>query len=338
MEKAQVTETISDKKAPATSPWRDRGFPLAFVVCSGIVLTLVGFVPETILNGWRDAVMILTRIIGTMTGLVVVNNGEIMSVNGFEMRIIIHCTAIHYIALITCAILLSSWHPMRFRLTGLAVAVPLLILFNSIRLIITGLAGAISPTAFGFVHDYLWVTIFVLLTSGIWIAWDRWPNRNRLAIDRRLMMVVVLCTCFQGVLIVFDKQAGTLVAATASAIVRMIPGTPETSITWEKGRILFTMGRESFSGNFSAEMLALSVYAGLATASVITKQKTVIRTVLAGIVLMVLCSALISICAPVIVLWGKETAVLYLWVSQGVMLALPLVLWKSIATARSGVS
>lgn len=324
MEKTEVAETMTGTTAPALLCWRDRGFPLAFIICSGLLLTLVGFVPENLLNSWRDAVMVFTRIIGNVTGLIVVNSGEIMSVNGFDMRIIIHCTAIHYIALITCAILLSTWHPLAYRLTGLAVAIPLLVVFNSIRLLVTGLAGAISPAAFGFVHDYLWVTLFVLLTSGIWVVWDRWPSRSRLALNRNLVIIVALCTFFQVILMLFDRQVGTLIAATASTIIGMIPFSPETSITWDNGKMLFTLGRETFSGNFGAELLVLSVYAGLATTTFIKQQKHVIRTALAGVVLVLLCSALIGLCAPVIMLWGKDAAVLYLWVSQGIMLALPL--------------
>lgn len=304
--------------------WRDRGFPLVFIICSGLLLALVSFVPENFLNNWRDAVMLFTRIIGNLTGLTVVNNGDIMSVNGFDMRIIIHCTAIHYIALITCATMLSIWHPLVYRLTGLAVAIPILVFFNSIRLLVTGLAGAISPAVFGFVHDYLWVTLFVLLTSGIWVAWDRWPSRSRPTLNRNLVIIVALCTLFQVVLMLFDRQVGTLIAATASAIIGIIPLSQESSITWDNGKMLFTLGRETFSGNFSAELLVLSIYAGLATTTFIRQQKHVIRTALAGVVLVLLCSTLIGICAPVIVLWGKDAAVLYLWVSQGIMLALPL--------------
>ena len=66
------------------------------------------------------------------------SNADIITVNGFAMRIIAECTAFNYIIILALAILLYTRHTMKYRLTGIAIATLSLLVANAVRLIVTG--------------------------------------------------------------------------------------------------------------------------------------------------------------------------------------------------------
>jgi exosortase/archaeosortase family protein len=312
---------------PAATGCRDRWFPVLFILCTAISTTLISYLPDTWLNIWRDILIALTRGIGTATGLDVRSIGDIMTVNGFPMQIIMQCTALHYIIIVNCAILLSRWHSLRYRLAGVAVAMPLLVLFNSIRLLCTGLAGTISRATFVFVHSYLWVTVFILLSFAIWAIWDN-KAVPRIGLSRFTIMAAVFCSLFQLCLATWSYQMDRVMALLAANLLKVLPGTTEFAISMYAGKVLFSAGKNSFLFSISTELVVLTVFAGLAAAEIIHNGLTnIVKLVTGGITLLLFSITIITSCCPMIACAGKETATLYLWVCQGIMLALPLAMW-----------
>lgn len=339
MEETQIAPRTALELSSAAFFWRGRGFPVAFIVLAELLLVLIAHLPENCLDFWCTAVMGITRIIGTIVGLKVVNQADIMTVNGFAMRIITHCTAIHYIAILSSAMLLSTWHSLRYRINGLVIAIPLLVLFNSIRLLLTGLAGAVSPLAFSFVHDYLWVTVFILVTFGAWIVWDQGVSKSWILGIWRVLEIIICCTIFQLLLVACERQVGALITGIASRMTALMPGIPEVTVTWESGRVIFTQGASSFSGLFMAEMVTFAVYAGLVVSEFMHGGvKAVTRILAGGALLLLVCAAMMALCGPVAVRFGFEAAGLYLWVTQGLMLALPIGMWLMIKGNKAAVS
>ena len=272
--------------------------------------------------------MTLTQGIGTVTGLTVVTNGEIMTVNGFPMRIIIQCTAIHYIIIVSCAIMLSSWHSTRYRLTGVAIAVPLLVLFNSIRLLVTGLAGTISRSAFVFFHSYLWLTVFILLTFAMWAVWDRRLSSLNIKLSRYTVIAVILSSLFQILLFICSYRVDRIMALLASCILKLLPGTSGLTIEMYAGKVMLAAGHRSFTFSISAELVVLAVYVGLAITEVIQNDfKNAVRMTIGGVVLLLLSIIIITSCCLAVIHWGMESATLFFWVCQGVMMALPIAIW-----------
>lgn len=316
---------------PAQSGWRDKWFPLTFLLYTISVTTLISYLPETWLTIWRDMLIALTGGIGSATGLTVKSSGEILTVNGFPMRIITQCTALHYIVIVSGAILLSRWHSWRYRLTGVAVAIPLLVLFNAIRLLCTGLAGTISRQAFVFVHSYLWVSIFVLFSFAIWTVWDN-KTVSRIRLNHFMIMAVSFCSLFQLLLANFSYQVDRAMAALAGGLLKLLPGTTEFAIGMYAGKVLFTAGKNFFTFSISSELVVFTVFAGLATAEVVRSGLTnVVRLISGGMALLLLSIAIITTCCPMLACAGTEAATLYLWVCQGIMLALPLAVWWGIS-------
>lgn len=245
METPQVA-TVSDNSAVSFKE-RSNGwlFPLVFIFLSVLSTLLVPYVPEYLHAFWLTFTISLARVIGSLTGIATASYADIISVNGFEMRIITQCTAIHYLLIISAAMLASYWHPLAYRLTGMMVAIPLLLVANAVRLLITGLAGAVSPQLFRFVHEYLWVTLFILLTWGIWLAWERGIKLGSL--KRRLPVLILSCTLFHIILTLLSDTVGTLVTGLANMILAPFNQMEAVRFQWEGEKVLSVIGSETYT-------------------------------------------------------------------------------------------
>lgn len=87
------------------------------------------------------------------------------------LQIDIDCTGIAIAALYS-ALVIAYPLAARTRLLALAVGIPVIAIVNLLRLL--GVAVAVehlSPTAFGFVHDYLFKVAMMLVVVGLWAAW-----------------------------------------------------------------------------------------------------------------------------------------------------------------------
>lgn len=312
-------------------------FAASFMLSAAAATALMAYAPQVFADFWVRLTIAITRVAGYLTGLAVLTTGDVIVVNGFPMRVIFQCTAVHYIAIVSSAILMSRWHSLRYRIAGVLAAVPLLVLLNSFRVLFTGLAGSISRTAFDFVHRYLWVTAFVLLACAVWALWDKRLVLPVFRLNCFAFLAIALCSLFQLLLFIGSYQVDILMSLLASAVLELLPGTSGQAIEMYAGRAMFIAGERYFTFSISAELVVLTVYAGLTAAEVIDSGvRSSVRLVTGGLLLLLLCLLIITSCCPVIAFWGRPAATLYLWVSQGVMLALPLGTWWMLRRSTPG--
>jgi len=310
-------------------------FPLAFILLSVMSSLLVAYVPESLHTLWLKFTIALTRGIGSLSGLDTASHADILSVNGFEMRIITQCTAIHYLLIISAAMLASYWHPLAYRLLGMMIAIPLLLVANAVRLLVTGLAGAISPQLFSFVHEYLWVTLFILLTWGLWIAWERGIQLDSL--KRRLPLLILSCTLFHVILTLLSDSIGTIVTSMANMMLAPFNLMETIRFQWEGGKVLSVIGSEAYTLSLNGEMLVLAVYSGIAVTGILLKEKIqLFRTALCWAVLFILCTLVVVVNGMLIRVWGTDEAQLFLWLSPAIMMSVLMVIWRGCSDRRCG--
>jgi len=302
-------------------------FPLGFILLAALSTLLVAYVPESLHALWLKFTISLTRGIGSISGIETASHADILSVNGFEMRIITQCTAIHYLLIISAAMLASYWHPLAYRLMGMMIAIPLLLVSNAVRLLITGLAGAVSPKLFNFVHEYLWVTLFILLTWGIWIAWERGIHLGSL--KRRLPLLLLSCTLFHVLLTLLNNTVGTLVTGLANMMLAPFNHLVAVRFYWKGEKVLSVIGSETYTISLNGEILVLAVYSGIAVTGILMKEKIqIFRTAACWVLLFILCALVVAVNGMIIRVWGTEEAHLFLWLSPAIMTTVLMVSWR----------
>jgi exosortase/archaeosortase family protein len=249
------------------------------------------------------------------------------------MRIITDCTAIHYLLIISSAMLASYWHPLAYRLMGIIFVIPLLLVANAFRLLITGLAGAVSPQLFSFVHEYLWVTIFILLTWGLWIAWERGIHPGSL--KRQIPVLFLSCTLLHVILTILSTAVGTLITGLANILLAPFNFKEAIRFQWEGGRVLSVIGSETITLSLNGEILLLAVYSGIVVTGILLKEKVkILRAAACWVMLFTLCALVVAINAMIIKTWGIDEAQLFLWLSPAVMMPVLMVLWRGCRDKR----
>ncbi len=96
---------------------------------------------------------------------------------GFAYNISFRCTAILPMTFLTAAILFFPV-PMRKRIVGLMIGLPMLMLLNVTRLIHLFYIGLHDPAHFELWHEDLWRGMIRLAILVIWMAWALWAERG----------------------------------------------------------------------------------------------------------------------------------------------------------------
>lgn len=288
---------------------------------------LAAYAPQSFLDFWLHITVASTKILGFLFGVPVTSLEEIMTVNGFRMRIITQCTALHYIIILSAAILLYTRHSIAYRAVGLAVSIFIVITANAFRLIVTGVVGSISRDAFVIVHDYLWVAAFSLLILGIWISWaeKKFVLTRESAI--RCCVVLFACTLVYGALLLTMPFYGGLMAYISSMIFRALISNPHADITLSGAKMLYSHAGGTLSASFTTDLMVVALYVGLILSAGNYGNAPFKRYILGLIIIIAINAAAIAGGGALAVIYETDVAVVFLWTSHGIMLQLTLLWW-----------
>jgi archaeosortase B (VPXXXP-CTERM-specific) len=95
---------------------------------------------------------------------------NLVSFQGFPVKIIVECTGIYEVLIFSAAVLAfpTSWSK---RATGLLMGAPLLYVFNVVRIIVLILVGKYWSSIFDFMHIYFWQATLILMITSVWLLW-----------------------------------------------------------------------------------------------------------------------------------------------------------------------
>jgi archaeosortase B (VPXXXP-CTERM-specific) len=96
--------------------------------------------------------------------------GKVVVFQGFAVKIIEECTGI-YEVLIYSAAVLAFPTTISKRLIGLAMGLPLLYLFNVVRIGVLIVVGRYAPDYFDLMHLYFWQATLILMITSVWLFW-----------------------------------------------------------------------------------------------------------------------------------------------------------------------
>jgi exosortase/archaeosortase family protein len=133
---------------------------------------------ESYLLPLNTAVAMLSGQLLALCGYAPLMAGDLITVAGFSVRIVLECTAIHPM-LIYAAFVLA--HPASLRRTaaGLVAGSSLLFSVNIARIALVTLVGARWPLFFELLHVYLGQVVMLLLVLAAALLWQRCGSEGR---------------------------------------------------------------------------------------------------------------------------------------------------------------
>jgi archaeosortase B (VPXXXP-CTERM-specific) len=149
------------------------GFVARFALLLGIEVALYPIATRR----WFSAVQALTagtarldylllRAAGADASL----DGNLVQLGDFGVRIIEECTGIYEVIIFVAAVLAFPTS-LRKKAVGVAFGVPLLYLFNVLRILVLLGVGRFRPGLFEFMHLYFWQATLILMITSVWLLW-----------------------------------------------------------------------------------------------------------------------------------------------------------------------
>ncbi len=140
-------------------------------ICGGIVLLVCNEgLLASLLAPWTMVTSRITLALLQWCGMEATQMGTVINhPDGFAYEISYRCTGIIPVTAHVAWTLLYS-ETLRRRMIELAVGLPLLLGLNYLRLVHLFYVGVNEPSAFEFVHEYLWVGVFILTLLGLWLG------------------------------------------------------------------------------------------------------------------------------------------------------------------------
>jgi exosortase H (IPTLxxWG-CTERM-specific) len=96
--------------------------------------------------------------------------GNLVLLGDFSVRIIEECTGIFEVIIFVAAVLAFPTTPHKKGI-GLGMGIPLLYVFNLLRILVLIGVGRHWPGLFEFMHVYFWQATLILMITSVWLLW-----------------------------------------------------------------------------------------------------------------------------------------------------------------------
>ncbi len=98
--------------------------------------------------------------------------------SGFAYEIYYRCTGFLPVAFLAVSVLAYPGR-LQFKLMGLAIGVPVLLVLNLIRLVHLFYIGVQKPAFFDLAHKVIWEGLIILAVFGLWLGWAIWIDSGK---------------------------------------------------------------------------------------------------------------------------------------------------------------
>lgn len=110
-------------------------------------------------------------------GIAATRSGTLIYLSSRTLSVDLACTAVFIVALYAALVLAYPVSPQQ-RMLGIAFGVPIILVANVLRIVAAAQVAEIAPSAFQFVHDYMFQVGMVLVTAAVWAAWLSFARRH----------------------------------------------------------------------------------------------------------------------------------------------------------------
>ena len=102
---------------------------------------------------------------------------SVVTFGDFAVSIIEECTGVYEMVIFSAAVLAFPTTGAK-RSVGLLLGIPMLYLFNIIRILVLMFVGRYFAEIFDFMHLYFWQATLILMITSVWLAWIFWVVRR----------------------------------------------------------------------------------------------------------------------------------------------------------------
>jgi exosortase H (IPTLxxWG-CTERM-specific) len=178
------------KTTPAAGrpPASAKRFVWPFLSICAVFYGLSAWLPDSFFEPVNRYTAIMTAFLLARLGFRPVLDGVLISLDGFNAKIITECSAV-MVLLLFCAFVLSYPADARKKAAGLLLGVPVLLGANFVRLILVYLTGSRFPDLFEMVHIYLGQMFMVALVFAACLYWLRSLARSPVENDPLAFLV-----------------------------------------------------------------------------------------------------------------------------------------------------
>ena len=125
-------------------------------------------------DGWllRTTARMLYWVMRPFTEQIAVFD-RVVSFDGFSVSIVQECTGVIEAIVFGAAVLAypTTWKNRAF---GLLVGIPIIFVFNVLRVALLLVAGRHDPSLFDSLHLHYFQGVFILVVTSLWLAWLMW--------------------------------------------------------------------------------------------------------------------------------------------------------------------
>lgn len=144
---------------------------LVLVGTIGAFLVLQPFLIRIGLVRWANEITAqLLALALTLLGNTSYTKGTLVRSESFLLEIIFECTAILPLVLFVAAVAATP-SQTKAKLLAFLWGLPLIVLFNLIRLVSLVYIGHLMPEAFETVHLFVWQPLMILFALALWLWW-----------------------------------------------------------------------------------------------------------------------------------------------------------------------
>lgn len=158
------------KKTWANPAYRFVILFLVYLAIVAVVYPLITnefyFIVEGMMVGTAQIEGFILGIFSPDTGA----SGKLVTFKHFPVKIIEECTGIYEI-LIFIAAVMAFPTTIKKKGIGLAFGIPLMYLFNILRILVLIIVGAYYYEVFDFMHLYFWQVTLILMITSVWVLW-----------------------------------------------------------------------------------------------------------------------------------------------------------------------
>ena len=169
------TEREGGEGPPAVPPWKNPAYRFVFLFLVYLGAAAYGYPKLRERYVWVvDAMAAGTArveyyLFSVFSSDVTISN-KVVAFKGFAVNIIEECTGVYEVLIFAAAVMAfpTTWSK---KWVGLGLGIPLLYLFNVIRIAVLMLVGRYLPQYFDFMHLYFWQATLILMITSVWLLW-----------------------------------------------------------------------------------------------------------------------------------------------------------------------
>ena len=284
----------SAKSPPAMKNGTSLINPVRFIGVCVLSFILIGSLPESFFAPLNHATTSLAgSCIGFFGGHALVSE-DMISMDGFRVRIITECTSLYSVVLFS-AFLLSVPASLKARLAGMAAGAAILSCFNILRIAAVTAVGASRPALFEIFHVYLGQVVMIIMVIAACLAWLHLiqPRKPKFKAVTFLIRFVVCSTLLFLVWFVFNVA---YVKFTDDHVVRRLFSMNNVQLEIPYGHMIYY---QTFN---------IVTFVGLVLAGGTRVLREKIRIVAAGVAIIVAMHILFRVSNVLMTAYGMESA------------------------------